>query len=56
MDPLSETRDERVRTLWYTLKTISNQPEEMTEEDLDLWMAVTKHSAIQSRLDQSHTD
>lgn len=46
--------DTLLRRVWLVLREISDfhaNAETMSVEDLDVWGAVTKHSAIQSRLD-----
>lgn len=46
-------RDELLRSVWSIMRAISDHNDEspMSDEDLDVWGDVTKHSAIQSRLD-----
>ena len=45
-------RDELLRKVWCIMNELSNY-EEMSQEDLDVWDKVTKHSAIQNRLDNA---
>ena len=50
---LKRMRNELIRNLWDILNNISTlQGLEMTDEDLNLWVKITNHSAIQSRLDK----
>lgn len=45
--------DEHVRAMWILYADIfdkNKNPEEFTDDDLDVWMAVTKHQAVQGRL------
>ena len=44
-------RDELIRLVWMIMRDLSDHgADQMTYEDLDVWGAVTKHSAVQSRL------
>ncbi len=47
---LRTKRDEAVRGLWLVLREVSDNPEEMSDEDLTLFEKVTIHSAIQNRI------
>jgi len=46
---LESNRDNAIRSLWITLRSLSDVGE-MSEEDLELWSKVTRHSSIQERL------
>jgi len=46
-----------VRILWCELRNASDEhKEEMTDVDLALWLMVTKHPAIQDRLDEARKE
>ncbi len=46
-------RDRLIRELWLTMKELSYLQgcKDFTDEDLNVWTAVTGHSAIQDKLD-----
>lgn len=51
MSPEQRKRiDDLLRNLWLEYRAASDQPESLTDEDLDLWDKITRHAAIQSRL------
>jgi len=45
--------DQTIRALWLAFRELSDliDSEEWTEEDVNPWALVTKHSAVQSRLE-----
>lgn len=45
-------RDRAIRTLWVALRNLSTlrATDEMTDEDVELWEMVTRHSAVQDVL------
>ena len=46
-------RDRLILELWIVFRKMSDEidPEEFTDEDLELWGVVTKHSTVQKRLE-----
>jgi hypothetical protein len=48
---LYDERDKLVKSLWSVLDDISYVIK-LTNEDMDLWIKVTGHSAIQNQLDK----
>ena len=45
--------DQAIRQLWIAFKDLSDfGVNSITDEDLDIWIAVTSHRAIQERLDR----
>ena len=50
---LESQRDSLILSLWRTFSEITklDTSREMPDEDLDLWVEVTKHSAIQNKLE-----
>ena len=46
---LESGRDNAIRSLWITFINLSDVAE-LSQEDLDIWDSVTKHSAVQDRL------
>lgn len=53
LDKKHKLRDELLIKVWNIMRDISDHhnESEMSEEDLNVWKYVTRHSAIQSRLD-----
>jgi hypothetical protein len=49
---LTGRRDTLIVQLWNVFRDMSDtqEPEDFTTEDLDLWGVVTSHSAIQNKL------
>lgn len=52
LDSLKDNRDNKIRELWIIFREMSDmiEPDEFTYEDLSMWEACTKHSAVQDRL------
>jgi len=57
LELLHKRRDLAIREMWSIMRDISDfhigKMDDMSAEDLDVWEAVTKHSAVQSRLDEA---
>ena len=49
---LINARDDLLRELWQLYRELSDvqEPENWSENDLDLWEMVTNHSAIQDKI------
>ena len=50
-------RDAAIPIIWSCMRDISELlGDKMTAEDLDVWMAVTKHSAVQNKLSTANAE
>lgn len=52
---LIRARNEAICRLWSAFRDLSDklQPDEWSKADLDLWKLVTRHDAVQTRLDNA---
>ena len=50
---LIERRDQLIRDMWRVFRDLSDvrSPDDFTDEDLNIWTAVTAHSAIQNKFE-----
>lgn len=53
IESLTNKRDTLLKQLWATYREISDiiMPDDFLEDDLDVWMAITKHQSIQQAID-----
>lgn len=42
--------DTAIRNLWHLLRDASDEPDSLTEQDMAVWEAATKHEAVQGPL------
>lgn len=56
MTPLQRQKiDEHIRQMWVLFYDATNDSkiDHITDADMDIWMAVTKHPAVQDRLERA---
>lgn len=51
-----EKADDAIRALWVAYRKLSDhqQPDEWSDDDMDLWGHVTRHRAVQDRLSNTN--